>query len=423
MTFTETNTSDQPVTVPEPEPAGFSVSHDGTLVMIDSLPAIVVTGTRTFQPGQTLTDSQTWNGIPMFGPYTIGSLTGTFVVGYGSGDEPTEFTTFQVAAPSPYNLATSVATDQLTYEAGQPVNLTFTETNDGDQPVAVVTGSPEFDVTQNGTTVWSPFYAGAPATIEPTWSMLEPGKSYAQSATWNGLATSGPMSSLAAPFTVSNDFDPNADTSTFQYVAPPAGVLATSLTTDQSLYQLGQPIQLAFTETNAGTTPVQVLDGPSSFDVKQNGDEVWNSLFPDYFPDEWAPQSYSWVTLQPGQSFTQTATWNGVPDQLPSSDSSGTFTVSNELDPRGETATFQIVGPATTSLTTTITTAKPAYDYGEPIQFTFTATDTGNAPIAVVTGPTAFEVTQNGDTNVGFDQYRRPPFLDDLGDAPTGAIV
>ena len=80
---------------------------------------------------------------------------------------------------------------------------------------------------------------------------------------------------------------------------------------------------------------------------RQNGNGVWNSLYPDDFPDEWAPQTYSWATLQPGQSFTQTATWNGVPDQLPSGDSSGTFTVSNELDPRGETATIQIVGPAT----------------------------------------------------------------------------
>ena len=77
----------------------------------------------------------------------------------------------------------------------------------------------------------------------------------------------GPLSSPAAPFTVSNDFDPNPDIATFQYVAPPTDVLATSLTTDQSVYQLGQPIQLTFTETNVGTTPVQVLEGPSSFDV------------------------------------------------------------------------------------------------------------------------------------------------------------
>jgi hypothetical protein len=109
-----------------------------------------------------------------------------------------------------------------------------------------------------------------------------------------------------------------------------------------------------------------------------------------------ALQTYSWVTLQPGQSFTQTATWNGVPDHLPSGDSSGTFTVSNELDPRGENATIQIVAPATSSLTTTTTTDKAAYDFDEPAQFTFTETNTGSQPIAVLTGPTAFEVTSSG---------------------------
>jgi hypothetical protein len=88
---------------------------------------------------------------------------------------------------------------------------------------------------------------------------------------------------------------------------------------------------------------VQVMEGPSGFDVKQNGAEIWNSSFADNYSALWPPQSYSWVTLQPGQSYTQTATWNGVPDQLPSGDLSGTFTVSNELDPRAETATFQIL--------------------------------------------------------------------------------
>ena len=98
----------------------------------------------------------------MSGPYTIGNLTGTFVVGYGPGDDPTHYTTtFQIAPPSSDDLVTSVTTDQTDYNLGQPVNLTFTETNDGDQPVAVVTGSPEFEITQNGTTVWSPSYAGA----------------------------------------------------------------------------------------------------------------------------------------------------------------------------------------------------------------------------------------------------------------------
>jgi hypothetical protein len=214
--------------------------------------------------------------------------------------------------------------------------------------------------------------------------------------TWNGLPNFGPLTSLAAPFTVSNDFDPNADTATFRYVAPSPDVLVTSLTTDRSAYQLGQPIQITFTETNASTSPVQVLEGPSSFEVKQNGTEVWNSSFPNTLPEGWALGSYSWVTLQPGQSYTQTATWNGVPDQLPSPDASGTFTVSNELDPLGEAVTFQIVAPAANVLTSTITTDQAVYDFDEPAQFTFTETNTGNQPVVVLTGPIAFLLTSNG---------------------------
>ncbi len=39
--------------------------------------------------------------------------------------------------------------------------------------------------------------------------------------------------------------------------------LAYSLTTDKSTYQVGQPVQLTFTETNTSTKPVTVTDGPS----------------------------------------------------------------------------------------------------------------------------------------------------------------
>ena len=397
LQFTEVNTSGYEVVDPPAPPAGFSITHNGTTVLIDALPDVVSLTPVTFQPGQSVSVTQTWDGIPMTGPYLIGDLTGTFVVGYGPGNDPTELsTTFQIAPPTGDDLVTTVTTDQTVYNLGQPVDMTFTETNDGDQPVAIVTGSPEFEVTQNGTTVLNPFYVGAPATTTPAWSTLQPGQSYSQTATWNGLPVTGPLNSLAVPFTVSNEFDPDADTATFQYGAPPSDLLTTSLTTDRSVYLLGQPIQLTFTETNVGTTTVQVMEGPSSFDVKQSGHEVWNSLYPDTFPDEWAPQSYSWVTLQPGQSFTQTATWNGVPDQLPSGDSSGPFAVSNELDPRSATATIQILAPPVGLLTTTVTTDKSTYDFDEPAQFTFTETDTGNQPIAVLTGPTAFEITSNG---------------------------
>jgi hypothetical protein len=401
MTDTEVNTSDQSITIPHPQLAAFGISHNGTPVLIDAVPAIYISGTETVAPGQVFTVSQTWNGTPMFGPSAPGDLTGTFVAGYGPAGNDTEATTtFQIVAQSPDVLATSVTTDQTTYQPGQPVNMTFTETDVSDQPIAVLTGSTEFEITQSGTAgLGGIINPGGPANSEPTWLTLQPGQSYSQTETWNGLPAyypAGPVISLAAPFTVSNAFDPNLDTATFQYAAPPTSVLQTSLTTDQSVYQLGQPIQITFTETNVGTTPVQVWEGPSSFNVTQNGTQIWNSLVPDLSPYTWDLGNYSWVTLQPGQSYTQTGTWNGVPDQLPSDDLSGTFTVSNELDPRIDIATFQIVAPATNAVTSTITTDQAVYDSGEPAIFTFTETNTANQPVVVLTGPAAFELTSNG---------------------------
>ena len=152
LTYTEVNTSDQSITIPHPQPAGFGITHNGTPVLIDAVPLIYIFGTETVAPGQFFTVSQVWNGIPMLGPSAPNDLTGTFVVDYGPGANATlATTTFEIVAPSPDDLVTSVTTDQTSYQAGQPVTMTFTETNVGDQPIAVLTGSTEFDITQNGT--------------------------------------------------------------------------------------------------------------------------------------------------------------------------------------------------------------------------------------------------------------------------------
>ena len=151
------------------------------------------------------------------------------------------------------------------------------------------------------------------------------------------------------------------------------------MTADQSVYQLGQPIRFSFTETNVGTTPVQVWEGPSSFNVTQNGTEVWNSLVPDLYPYIWDLGNYSWATLQPGQSYRQTETWNAVPDVLPSGVVSGTFTVSNEVDPRADTATFQ-VEPA--AIAVTLSTA-PSYKLGQSVPLSLILEDTSASKVAI----------------------------------------
>jgi hypothetical protein len=154
ITFTEVNTSDQSITIPHPQPAGFTITHNGTPVMVDAVPDVLFVGTETVPPGLVFTTSQTWNGIPIFGPSAAGDLTGTFAVDYEPTASDTESTaTFQIVAPSPDELATSVTTDQSVYQLGQPIQLTFTETNVGTAPVQVWEGPSSFNITQNGTQI------------------------------------------------------------------------------------------------------------------------------------------------------------------------------------------------------------------------------------------------------------------------------
>jgi len=161
------------------------------------------------------------------------------------------------------------------------------------------------------------------------------------------------------------------------------------LTTNQSVYQPGQPIQMTFTETNTSNQPVTVGEGPSidGFDVTQSGKPVWESNAGVN------PLFILVKTLQPGQSLTLHSTWNGVPSPAqPPIPSSGTFTVTNQLDPQGASATFQIEP----SLSYSLTTDRSAYQAGEPIAITLTETNTTSQAVTATVDPTDFTVTANG---------------------------
>ena len=394
MTFTEVNTAPVPVTIHSPPAEATDIFHNGTALWAIAYPEVIAVDPKVLSAGQTITGTQTFNMIAAdYGPYTLNNLTGTFVAGFGPENDPTQYTaSFQVDAPSPDNLVTSLTTDRSTYALGQPVNMNFTETNNGTQPIVVLTGPTRFEISENGTAIWDTTSPAPIATTAPSWTTLQPGQSYSQTASWDGSTNSGALNSLSGVFTVVNELDPQSDSATFQFAAPSSSQLSTSLTTDQAVYQLGQPIQLTFTQTNVGTTPIKVLVGPTSFDVTRTGAEIWNSSFPTAPPFV----SDSWTTLQAGQSVTQTATWNGVPDNLPSAYSNGTFTVTNAMDPRGESTTFQIIAPPAADLSSTVTTDKSVYNFGEPIQLTLNETNVGSQPIVVLTGPTAFEIKHDG---------------------------
>ncbi len=167
--------------------------------------------------------------------------------------------------------------------------------------------------------------------------------------------------------------------------------LSYSLTTDQSTYQVGQSIQITFTETNTSDQPVTVDVAPTDFTISQNGDSIWQSN-----PGN-ANQPPPSETLQPGQSLTQTAAWDGTtPDQEesgPSINSWGDFVVSNPNAPQDDTATFQITDP----ISTTLTTDQPVYQVGEPVELIATVTDTADQPITFFAGPDeAFSIDLDG---------------------------
>jgi hypothetical protein len=184
--------------------------------------------------------------------------------------------------------------------------------------------------------------------------------------------------------------------------------IATSLLTDRAVYEAGQPIRFTFTETNTSDQPVTIEDGPSldGFTVTQNDSPVWRSnagINPMYVVAE---------TLQPGQSRTLTATWNGTPAGG-SAQATGAFAVSNQLDPAGSVARFQIVAAsnrqpspspgeaAPGSLSpqasppgvATLTTNRPSFRRGQPVHITLTLTNQGGTAVRPTPGPRSASIT------------------------------
>jgi hypothetical protein len=96
--------------------------------------------------------------------------------------------------------------------------------------------------------------------------------------------------------------------------------IAYSLTTSQSIYQVGRPVNLTFTETNTGDQPVTVSVSPTDFTVSQNNSALWQS---GPTGGNVPPKS---ETLAPGQSLSQTASWDGIwDDPLPYGQSPSTI--------------------------------------------------------------------------------------------------
>jgi hypothetical protein len=347
MTFTELNTSSQPITVAPGSPAGFTIMHNGIPVLTDSLTQPVSNTPVTFQPGQTVTATQTWNGIPISGPYTFANLTGTFNAAYGPDANPTQSTTtFQISPPSPGDLVTKISTDQLVYDVGQPVTMTFTETNNGVQPIAVVTGPSEFAVTQNGTSVWDMSAANG---VKPTWSTLQHGQSYTQTATWTDVDR------LTGTFAVSDPFDPSGSSATFQIVSTPnsggsnpnpglpipspsPSPIKATLSTGRHTFKVGQrmPLSLILKNISGSRVDVRPRTSVETVTVEIGSTVVYESARKVRVR---APE-----TIKPDHTLKLTTAWPGKANQTGIKNlSAGAYTITVNDNGYGASTTVELV--------------------------------------------------------------------------------
>ncbi len=292
----------------------------------------------------------------------------------------------------------SLTTDQSTYQVGQTIEITFTETNTSIQPVTVSVAPTDFTISQGTYPIWqsNPGNATQPASTET----LQPGQSLTQRANWDGTTSySIPAIPGGTPvswsinnwgtFVVSNPNAPDL-TATFQITDP----LSSRVTTDQSVYQIGQTIQMTFTETNTSDQAVTFFDdGPAGFSISHNGTTAMQ-----YPLDQNVPTFP--ITWTAGQTETDTQTWNGIPQDglYNPSNLSGTFVAAYgpQSGAPGASTSFQIAPPPAWDVVSSVTTNHSTYNVGQTVIMTFNETNNGDQPITIVTGPNAFEASQDG---------------------------
>lgn len=170
--------------------------------------------------------------------------------------------------------------------------------------------------------------------------------------------------------------------------------LVASLTTNQTAYTPGQPIVMTFQETNVSNQAISVEDGPSidGFDVTQGNKLIWRSN------SGVTPMFIRLDTLQPGQSLTLSATWNGVPAGG-STPISGTFDITNTLNPQ---AVATVTVTSSTSPTTNPGNGTPS---PQPVGV---VTNPDPIPVGPVTPPSPSTGTPPNTTPISQDPGTTP---------------
>jgi hypothetical protein len=207
---------------------------------------------------------------------------------------------FQIAAPLSESLTVSPLANGST---SPPIEFAYTITNNSAVGIQFNLAPIDFVVTTPlgttaGATVWE---SDANASSQPsTPETLQAGQSMTETATWNGLANEGTLAgaNVWGSFKVAASGATTAITQGFQITNP----LTVSVTTNQSTYQPGQSVQITATETNSSNQAITILNTQNAF-TAVSGSHV-------SFPVTDVSSSAPFVTLQPGQSETLTATWD-----------------------------------------------------------------------------------------------------------------
>jgi hypothetical protein len=295
-------------------------------------------------------------------------------------------------------IAYSLTTDHSVYQAGQPIQITFTETDTGTQPVTVSLSPTDFTVSEQSPEFDGPVWESNPENDgqPPTSVTLQPSQSVSQTTTWDGTVTQtasqqGSTTSDAVnqfgTFTVSNPNAPQGDTATFQITDPLQG----TLTTSQAMYQLGQPVQLTYAETNTSDQTVSItILNPVLFRVLHNGQPVSPVI---------DPLGTNFETIGPGQTaqhqFTLSQADFGGFDSLEHLTGSFAVQVYDVPAAPGEfTADFQVAALPSGAIVSSVTTNRPVYQAGETITMTFTETNESDQAVMVPTGQNGFAFNQ-----------------------------
>jgi hypothetical protein len=227
--------------------------------------------------------------------------------------------------------------------------MTFSETNDGAQPIVVLTGPNSFQISQDGTAIWDadPTPPGAFPAQELGWTTLWPGQSYTQTAKWDGWSNVGVLSRLTGPFTFANEFDTHTDAASFQivptlYIPPPIPTpVAAILVPNRSIYKPGQTIGLSMTLKNTSAAKVKVAPKTAV-----DGIMVMDGSTVVYRSSGMASPLVA-GSIKPHSSIKLALNWSGRPNQSGIKRlSPGTYTVQVVEGGYTATATIRIVGRA-----------------------------------------------------------------------------